>query len=337
MLASHGFLAATWLQTTDFNSGENTHLLIIFIGILAVSVAIIAIAVLVAALVVAKAVKRVMQITEEVKGKSMPLIASTQGIIGSVQGVVADLRPKIKTVTDDLIPKVKSVTDDLAPKIKAISDDLQPKIKAISGNVEEMSTLARNNLVRFDQTLNAASETVKDVNSKAKAQVDRVDEMVSSALTATSHVAQAIHHSVRVPVNQFAGMVNGLKTGVESLVESTSRRFGRSARAKAPEVSLEEKREEEMERITSRYESGSSHSTGAVSTRVGDDILSGSSVPSSDATGTEVGSGPGFSSDSRTMAADVVAGQRRAAEMRSAPDASDLSEPSKPVLPKRFQ
>ena len=330
MPASHAFVhatsAATWLQTTDFNSAENTHLLMIFIGILAVSVAIIALAVLIVAVVVARVVKKVMAITEEVKGKSMPIIASTQGIIGTVQGVITDLKPKIKTVTDDL-----------TPKIKIISDDLQPKIKTISGNVEEMSTVARRNLAKFEDTLSAANDTVKDVNARARAQADKVDGMVSSALSATSNVAQTIHHSIRIPVNQVAGVVSGFKAGLDSLLGS-AREVGRGGSFKGAGDSLEARREEEMERIASRY--SSPVVTAPVTTGLGEDILPGSSVKEFGGVGTP-GGGAASASGSGSMSADVIAGQRRAAEMRSAPDSSDLSEPTKtpviPVLPKRFQ
>ena len=169
--------------------------------------------------------------------------------------------------------------------------------------------------------------------------LDRVDGMVSSALAATSHVAQNIHHSIRVPVNQVAGVVSGLKAGLDSLLGAagTGREQGRGTSSAYSErtgsgrsmgMSLEAKREDEMDQITAKY-MGTNRGTSAVTTAVGDDILPGTSVETS---------GVAPISDSRVMAADVVAGQRRAAEMRGAPDASDLAEPGvKPVLPKRFQ
>lgn len=313
MPATHAFVHATsaamWLQTTDFNSAENTHLLMIFLGILAVSIAVIALAVIVVAFVVAKAVKRLLQITEELKAKSMPIIGSTQGIITTVQGVVHDLQPKIKTVTDDLTPKIKTITDDLTPKIKTIST-----------NVTEMSTIARDNVAKFDSTLNSANNTVKEVNEKARAQVDRVDGMVSSALTATSNVAQTIHHSIRIPVNQVAGVVSGFKAGLDVLL-GAARDLQRSAPAKdaGKGISLEAKREEDMERVAKPYTGGGSQPTSAVPTGIGSDILGGSSV------------------EGTPVVQEMTAGQRRAAELRGAPDASDLSEPGKPMLPKRFQ
>lgn len=334
MPASQVILAAMWLQTTDFNSAENTHLLMIFIGILAVSIAVIALAVLIVAVVAMRMVKKVSGVIDDIKAKSMPIIGTTQGIMANVQGVVQDLSPRIKT----------------------ISEDLQPKIRSISTSLTEMTTTAQRNVAKFDQTLASANETAQDVNAKARAQVNKLDGMVSQALMSTSQVAQTIHHSIKIPVNQVAGVVNGFKAGLDSLLSgaksSAAGRAGSpsrsgsspSARSAGSGVSLEERREEDMERVTERFSGLHSVPSAVPVASVGADIMPDPTDRNVMATpgraDASAGSPTSLTRDSREIAADVVAGQRRAAESRTpAADASDLIDPTRqlPPLPKRFQ
>lgn len=339
MPASQVVQAAMWLQTADFSSAENTHLLMIFIGILAVSVAVIALAVLVVAIVTMRTVKKVTGILDDVKAKSMPIIGSTQGIMASVQGVVHDLSPKIKT----------------------ISEDLQPKIRAISTSITEMTTTAQRNVAKFDKTLASANDTAQDVNAKARAQVDKLDDMVSQALMSTSKVAQTIHHSVKIPVNQVAGVVSGFKAGLDSLLSGvkgpsgkggvSSAMYGGSAPGKGAGrgISLEARREEEMERITEQVSGLHGRPMAVPVASLGADIMPDPTDRNVEATPGRADAPTGnaapptregLARDGREMAADVVAGQRRAAESRTpAADASDLIDPTRklPPLPKRFQ
>jgi hypothetical protein len=97
-----------------------------------------------------------------------------------------------------------------------------PKVKMITDNLLETSHIVRAKAQEFDTTLT-------DANRRAKAQIVRVDGMVESALTATGALAEMIHQSVRKPMIEVSGLVNGLKAGLNVLL-TKSKSFGSFSR-----------------------------------------------------------------------------------------------------------
>lgn len=155
---------------TDSLSAGNTHMLMIFVGIVAFAMLIQSIAVIVMVIGAAKARKRMMEIVNEVRTKAMPMIVSTHEFI-------RETTPKIKVITENLV---------------------------------ETSHVIRTKAHEYDVTLT-------EVNAKTRAQVARVDSMVTTALTATGEIAATIQNGIRTPVREFAGMMNGLKAAVDVL------------------------------------------------------------------------------------------------------------------------
>jgi methyl-accepting chemotaxis protein len=110
--------------------------------------------------------------------------------------IVDDIRTK-------LMPMVESTHEML--------QDARPKVKVITDNLLETSHVVRSKAQEFDVTAD-------DVNSRARAQVARVDGMVTSVLNTTSELTDSLQKAVKVPVREFNGLVNGLKAGIEVLV-----------------------------------------------------------------------------------------------------------------------
>ncbi len=75
--------------------------------------------------------------------------------------------------------------------------DLRPKLKVITDNLVETSHIVRTKAQEFDST-------VSDVNQKTRAQAARVDDMVTSVLNTTAHVASTIQKGVQIPVREFS-------------------------------------------------------------------------------------------------------------------------------------
>jgi hypothetical protein len=71
--------------------------------------------------------------------------------------------------------------------------------------------LVRAQAVEFDAT-------ASDLNSKTRAQVDRVDGMVTSVLNTTNDISETVTRGIKVPLREVSGLVNGLKAGIEVLV-----------------------------------------------------------------------------------------------------------------------
>ena len=96
-----------------------------------------------------------------------------------------------------------------------------PKVKTISSNLVDASEVIKKKAREFDSTLT-------DVNQKTKAQVARVDGMISTGLTAAGTLAEMIHQGIRTPVREAVGVVNGFKAGIDVLL-SKSKGFANSA------------------------------------------------------------------------------------------------------------
>ena len=121
-------------------------------------------------IVVLKAVKKFTAIAEELKAKALP-------IMGQGQTIIADLTPKIKTISSNLVDT---------------SNTVREQVKHVDA-------------------------TVGDVVDKSKQQADRVDDMVSAVLDGVTHASETIKHGVKIPVRQIAGILNGVAAAIESL------------------------------------------------------------------------------------------------------------------------
>ncbi len=119
----------------------------------------------------------------------------------------AKARKRGMEIAEELRIKVLPVIDGA----QEILRDTTPKIKIITENLVETSHIVRSQAQEFDATLS-------EVNDRTRAQVARVDGMITSTLTTTAEIVATIQQSIRVPVRQVAGLVNGLKAGLDVLV-----------------------------------------------------------------------------------------------------------------------
>jgi hypothetical protein len=116
----------------------------------------------------------------------------------------------------------EEVREKLMPLVAGTHDiirDAGPKVKIITENLVETSHVVRSKAAEFDAT---ASE----LNMRTRAQAARVDGMVTSVLNTTADISETLQRAVKVPVREFAGLVNGFKAGLEVLV-GRAKEFGR--------------------------------------------------------------------------------------------------------------
>ncbi len=116
------------------------------------------------------------------------------------------------------IEAVKQKAFPLVASVQTIVTDATPKVKKITENVVDVSEFVKGKVHQYEATIDEANQTVKEVNAKTRAQVARVDGMVSSTLKATSSLGNTIHHGIKTPVLEVAGVVNGLKAALDVLV-----------------------------------------------------------------------------------------------------------------------
>ena len=128
--------------------------------------------------------------------------------------VAMKLLKKIDAISEAFEKK----TDPIISKANALIDDIGPKVRTISTNVENISYTARVKVDELSKTIDELNRTVKDVNERSKVQISRVDGIVSDALTTTYEVSRTVQENIKGPVRQIAGVMAGLKAGLETLV-----------------------------------------------------------------------------------------------------------------------
>jgi hypothetical protein len=175
---------AGWLQETYTFSSGNAKLLMIFIGLVAVSMVVQALVVVVMAVKTSGLVKGMSASVEELKAKLLPLIDTATHLTRSSQ----------------------TLLDATAPKVKAIGDNLA----RASDMMVETSEVVRASALRFEQT-------IADANFRTQRQVSRVDSMVTAALTTTTEIVETIGHGIRVPTQKIMGIATQLRYGLEGL------------------------------------------------------------------------------------------------------------------------
>lgn len=174
-------------QGSESAGSSDQHWLMIFVGIVALSLLINAIITLVAGLTALKVFKEVTGLLKDLHEKSSPIIEKTN----------------------------------------ALMDDLTPKIRSVTENVTQITYTVREKVDQVGETVSNINRTVQEANTKTRGQVDHVDRMVSSALHTTQDVADTVVHGIKVPIKQVAGIVAGLRVGLETLVKNFSSNNGR--------------------------------------------------------------------------------------------------------------
>jgi hypothetical protein len=224
MLTSTSFAALAAFQVPDTISSGDQKLLLI-LALVAGAMVVQALVFVVMAVVAVGTQKKLLAYIEEIKGKAFPIIDKSTTL-------VTDLTPEIKAIT----AKVREISGDLAPQIKEISI----KVNTITGHVEAISGVVKDKVVELSPAVTAAketfvetTETAKDANLKARAQVSRVNGMVSSALDATARLGATIHQGIQVPAREVAGVMTGLKVALDTF-KSGARAYGSSSRPAAP-------------------------------------------------------------------------------------------------------
>jgi hypothetical protein len=134
------------------------------------------------------------------------IVTQTVLFIVMFLGVVKTKREVMKiveTLHEATLPTIKNVGE--------LVRDTSPKVRVITDNLLETSHVVRAKAQEFDTTLT-------DVNDRTRKQVAQVDGMVSSTLQATSDLVASVHRIIQIPVREAAGLMNGLKAGLDVLV-----------------------------------------------------------------------------------------------------------------------
>jgi uncharacterized protein YoxC len=127
---------------------------------------------------------------------------------------------------DGIANIVEQRTGPILDRTNELLRDLSPKIHTVSTNVEQISYTVRAKVGELGATVSQLNETVQEINGRTRAQVSRVDGIVTNALVATEEISHTVQQGIKAPVRQIAGVIAGLKAGLETLIARSP--FGKS-------------------------------------------------------------------------------------------------------------
>jgi hypothetical protein len=129
------------------------------------------------------------------------------GVVVAMAVGTAKTHKKLLTIAEELHTKALPVMDS----VQVLLRDTTPKVRVITDNLVETSHLVRSKAQEFDATLS-------DVNNRTRKQVQTVDGMITSTLTATAEIAGMVERGIKVPMREIAGLANGFRAGMDVLI-----------------------------------------------------------------------------------------------------------------------
>jgi hypothetical protein len=203
----HPLLSLLAFQAETVDGGQ-MKLLVVFVGIAAISLLFMACVLLGAIVAGAKAQR-------ELGGEIKKLRDDASLLIDKSHTLIVELTPQIRQIA----AKVETITghvEQLTALVHQKADEISPTISAANQTVLEANTTVR-------ETIRTANATVLEANNKTRAQISRVDSMVTSALNSTIRLGIAIEHGIARPGREVAGVVAGLKAGFDVFAAAAAR------------------------------------------------------------------------------------------------------------------
>ena len=145
---------------------------------------------------------------------AVALVAQAVGVLMAAAFALKMFR-KIEAMTNSFDRKTTPIIENMT----ALAAELTPKVRAITTNVEEISYTVREKCDEVSATLSEINRTVADLNIKTRVHVNHVDGLVTEALVTTEEVSRTVQESIKKPVRQIAGIIAGLRAGIETLAQ----------------------------------------------------------------------------------------------------------------------
>jgi hypothetical protein len=105
--------------------------------------------------------------------------------------------------------------------------DIRPKLEVIAENLQDSTTVLRNQVERMDAT-------VKDAVDRGRLQIIRADELLTRTLDRVEQTSDMVHETVISPVRQLSGLIQGLTVGLEFLFGGRGRKNGGGREERRP-------------------------------------------------------------------------------------------------------
>lgn len=119
---------------------------------------------------------------------------------------------------------VEQVSQNVEPVLRAARDlmaESRERIASITLNINEISQLAKNQVVRLDGFL-------EDATARAQVQIVRLDRLVEDTMSRVEDTAEAIQRGVLAPVRELSALVAGVRTGMSIFLRRNRRTVERA-------------------------------------------------------------------------------------------------------------
>ena len=110
---------------------------------------------------------------------------------------------------------------------EAMLTEFRPKLQVIADNLQQSTTILRDQVQRADAT-------VKDAMDRGRLQIIRADELLTRTLDRVEETTDMVHSTVVSPIRQLSGIMQGISVGLEFLFGGRGRRNGGSREERRP-------------------------------------------------------------------------------------------------------
>jgi uncharacterized protein YoxC len=131
-------------------------------------------------------------------------------ILAGMYFAVRKLSMNLTTVAQEVRTQAMPLLEDgkqLQATIKHVVETSTPKIELVLDNAAAITTTAHAGIGRVENTVN-------DMLDRARLQVIRADEMVTRAMDSVEDTTEKVAHSVTSPVKHASGILQGISTGL---------------------------------------------------------------------------------------------------------------------------
>jgi hypothetical protein len=128
----------------------------------------------------------------------------------------------LKTTADEIKAQAFPVIESgkaIQADIKRILETSAPKVELVLDNAAAITTTAHAGIGRVESTVN-------DMLDRARLQVIRADEMVTRAMDSVEDTTEKVAHTVTSPVRKANGLVQGITTGFGAYFGQKRKRNG---------------------------------------------------------------------------------------------------------------
>ncbi|MGE0405872.1 MAG: hypothetical protein AB7O65_06200 [Candidatus Korobacteraceae bacterium] len=126
--------------------------------------------------------------------------------IGILIAILVSVRRSTKRM-ESLASQVEQRAIPLLDSSREMVETSRPLVQDLLTNLSSSSAVLRKEIERLDLTLS-------DIMDRARLQVIRADELTSRAMDKVEEASETVSKGVSVPARQFAGLVQGLSTGI---------------------------------------------------------------------------------------------------------------------------